>query len=167
MNTIYFSQCPVNRQVFYRSVYCYLLVNLRPLTPGHVMLVPYRVVPRLKDLTVEESRDYFESLQKIHRFIEHVYKADALNISIQDGKLLGQSMPHLHTHIIPRYFTDSKGDDVYLEIDQQERELPGKLKEQSRLFQPPKDEDRKDRTVDEMETEAKWLSGELEKYLLV
>lgn len=111
---ILFYRFPVTGQVFYKSKYTYALVNLKPLVPGHVMIVPLRTsVLRLADLSPEESSDYMASLQLVHRFIIHYYKADSLNIAIQDGPESGQSVPHLHTHLIPRYKSDGWGDGIY------------------------------------------------------
>ena len=41
-------------QVFYKTAHSFALVNLKPLLPGHVLVCPNRVVPRLKDLSAEE-----------------------------------------------------------------------------------------------------------------
>ncbi|ODV94551.1 hypothetical protein PACTADRAFT_3436 [Pachysolen tannophilus NRRL Y-2460] len=169
---IYFNRFPVTNQVFYRSKYTYALVNLKPIVAGHVLIVPYRVVPRLKDLTKEENQDYFETLQKIHRFIEYLYKADSLNISIQDGAAAGQSVPHLHTHILPRYFTDGYGDAIYDKLQQNGENLNQMYQEQQQQQQqvPTKKltvpEERIPRTMEEMQVEAKWLANELEKFHL-
>lgn len=64
-----------------------------------------------------ESQDYFKTLQLIHRFIKWQYKADSINVAIQDGPEAGQSVPHLHTHIIPRYKINNVGDLIYDKLD--------------------------------------------------
>lgn len=115
---IYFSKYVVTPQVFFKSKYTYALVNLKPLVPGHVLVVPLRSqVVRLSDLTPEESIDYFKTLQLVQKFITWHFKADALNIAIQDGPEAGQTVPHLHTHIIPRYRTNNIGDKIYDKLD--------------------------------------------------
>lgn len=117
-SAIYFSKFLVTNQVFFKTKFTYALVNLKPIVPGHVLVVPLRTnVIELTDLTLEESQDYFQVLQLIQRFIKWYYKADALNIAIQDGPEAGQSVPHLHTHIIPRYKLNNYGDKVYDKIE--------------------------------------------------
>ena len=109
---IYFYRFLVSKQVFYKSRYTYALVNLKPLVPGHVLVVPLRTNV-FRRLVAEESVDYMHTLQLIHKFIQKVYKADSLNLAIQDGPESGQSVPHLHTHIIPRHKGDGYGDLIH------------------------------------------------------
>ncbi|CAH7688328.1 HIT-like domain-containing protein [Phakopsora pachyrhizi] len=93
----------VTDQVFYQSTHSFAIVNLRPIVTGHVLVIPRRNdVLRLKDLRSEELIDLFSSIQKVSNVIERVHQADSLNVSIQDGPFAGQSVPHLHAHIIPR-----------------------------------------------------------------
>lgn len=95
------------------------MVNLKPIVPGHVLVAPRRTTAvELGSLSPEESQDYFRTVQLIQQFIKWQYKADALNIAIQDGPEAGQSVPHLHTHIIPRYKRNNYGDKVYEKIDE-------------------------------------------------
>lgn len=159
---VYFNKFVVNHEVFFTSKLSYLIVNLKPLVPGHVLVVPNRVVARLKDLTPLESQDLFDSLQKVQKFIEHEYKADSLNIGIQDGVLLGQSVPHVHIHIIPRYFTDAKGDQVYPEMEENEMEMLQRYVNSEKLRVD--ESKRVNRTYEEVELEAKWLRQRYEIY---
>lgn len=171
-DAVHFYQYVVDSQVFFKSQYSYALVNLKPLVPGHVMVVPLRTsVLRFGDLTPPESQDYMASLQLVQGFISRVYKADALNIAIQDGPEAGQSVPHLHTHLIPRYKTDGYGDNIYRMLEKTDLEAAYKeFFARKEYFQKnegvkyTKDEDRSIRTAEIMEAEATWLSEELEKY---
>lgn len=115
---IYFSKFIVTEQVFYKTASCYALVNLRPIIPGHVLVVPLRNdVISMSQLTPTETQDYFNTIQLIQQFIRWYYKADSINIAIQDGPEAGQSVPHLHTHIIPRFQLHNMGDKIYEFID--------------------------------------------------
>lgn len=95
-----FATFPITNQVFYKSHLSCALVNLKPLVPGHVLVIPQRVVPRFKDLTPEEVQDLFLSTQEVGKVIESQYEAAALNIAIQDGERAGQSVPHVHVHVM-------------------------------------------------------------------
>ncbi|EKV12343.1 hypothetical protein PDIG_44710 [Penicillium digitatum PHI26] len=88
--------------VFHTTPLSFALVNLKPILPGHVLVSPLRVVPRVTDLTPAETSDFFLTVQRVGRMIERVYGATSLNIAIQDGVHAGQSVPHVHAHIIPR-----------------------------------------------------------------
>ncbi|GAA5826121.1 hypothetical protein JCM11251_007173 [Rhodosporidiobolus azoricus] len=115
-----FASFKITNQVFYVSStrLSFALVNLKPLVPGHVLVVPTRVTQRFKDLTPEEVGDLFASVHQISRVIEQEYKAQALNIALQDGPLAGQSVPHVHVHIIPRRAKDFEPiDEMYSALD--------------------------------------------------
>ncbi|EIW69071.1 hypothetical protein TREMEDRAFT_31446, partial [Tremella mesenterica DSM 1558] len=159
--------------VFFRSSSSVGIVNLKPLLPGHVLLIPRRIVPRLADLRSDEVIDLFLSVQKVGKILERVYEGEALTISLQDGKIAGQSVPHVHVHIIPRRPTDFKGDndriypaletsELRLEHDlaraQQSTETPDESSSTAG-WRIPKDEDRSPRTMEEMEREATRLAG--------
>lgn len=96
--------------VFYKSPnqLTFALVNLRPLVPGHVLVVPVRVVPRLKNLSDEEYDDLWRSVRIIQGVLEAYHGASSSNVAVQDGLHAGQSVPHVHVHILPR-----RGDDYY------------------------------------------------------
>lgn len=175
---IYFSKFLVTSQVFYKSRYTFALVNLKPLVPGHVLIVPLRTsVVHLADLTPEESSDYFRTLQTVHQFIKHEFKADSLNVAIQDGPEAGQTVPHLHTHIIPRYRVNNIGDKIYEKLDEwsfedqlddwQQRHKEyvsvGGRNGRKQLGKP--DVEREPRSNEEMYQEANALSEKLKLFL--
>lgn len=170
---IFFYQFAVDSQVFFKSKYTYALVNLKPLVPGHVLVVPLRTgAIRFGDLTPQESMDYMTSLQLIQGLISKVYKADSLNIAIQDGPESGQSVPHLHTHLIPRYKTDKYDDSIHTQLEL--KDLAAEYADffarkekfqQSLKWTSTPDDQRFPRTSQEMAKEAAWLKEELAKYV--
>lgn len=93
-------------QIFYESNLCYGLVNLKPIIPGHVLIITKRICSRMKDLNINEINDLFLTVYKISPIIEKYYNSNALNIAIQDGEAAGQSVPHIHVHILPRKVSD-------------------------------------------------------------
>ncbi|KAK6459628.1 HIT-like domain-containing protein [Scheffersomyces xylosifermentans] len=172
MVDVRFYKYVVNSQVFYKSKHTYALVNLKPLVPGHVLVVPLRTsVLRFADLTKEESYDYMDTLQLVHKFIISVYKADSLNIAIQDGPESGQSIPHLHTHLIPRFKSDGYGDSIHTKIERSDLE-EGYKEFEDRKFAFGKsasmlvniDVLRVARSEEVMRKEASWLAAELIKF---
>lgn len=104
----------VTNQVFYMTPLSFAIVNIRPILPGHVLVCPLRTVTRFNHLAPDEVCDFFLAVQRVSKAIEKVYKADSLNIAIQDGPQAGQSVSHLHCHIIPRRLDDLEHvDDIY------------------------------------------------------
>jgi bis(5'-adenosyl)-triphosphatase len=177
-SAIKFGPFSVADQIFHvsRSRLSFALVNLKPLLPGHVLVCPARRVPRISQLTPDETADLFLSVQRVSRTIERVYNASALNVAIQDGVDAGQSVPHVHVHIIPRKLDDLKeqggGDKIYAMMDsddgnvgkaflQMQQQLSQRANYQT--FTAAPDSDRKPRTPEEMSKEASWLITEMIK----
>jgi bis(5'-adenosyl)-triphosphatase len=105
------------REIFYKTAHSIAFVNLKPVLPGHVLVSPIRVVPKLKDLTPEEITDLFKVVQKVGNALEKHYNVTSLTIAVQDGPEAGQTIPHVHVHIIPRKKHDyANNDDVYNDV---------------------------------------------------
>lgn len=151
----------------------FALVNIKPILPGHVLVSPLRRIPRFHDLTPHEVADLFATVQRVSHTIERVYKASALNIAIQDGEDAGQSVPHVHVHIIPRKHKDldhmGGSDAIYRMMDGEEGDVGAHLedinksKTRTTFPAPDADDQRRPRTQDEMKEEAEWLAEEIQK----
>ncbi|KAL7271117.1 Dinucleoside triphosphate hydrolase [Rhizina undulata] len=165
---IKFGTFVVTSQVFYRTAHSFALVNLKPLLPGHVLVCPLRVTPRVKDLSHEELTDLFLAVQKVARVIEHVYHANSLNIAIQDGAAAGQSVPHVHTHLIPRHFQDIPHEDqIYAMLESDDGDLgrvylEAQFPPRNRPKFPVPDGERKPRSEEAMMEEAASLAKAME-----
>lgn len=77
-----------------------------PVSPGHILIIPRRHVGSFFEVSTEERIAMLALLDKAKVVIEEKYQPDAFNIGINDGPAAGQTVPHLHLHLIPRY----KGD---------------------------------------------------------
>lgn len=145
-------------------------MNLKPLLPGHVLVSPRRVTPRLSDLTNTELTDLFLTVQRVGRMIERVYNGTSLNIAMQDGADAGQSVPHVHTHVIPRRKADlddrGGSDAIHHMLEGEEGNVGKHLREWSEnrpRFPKVDDEGRKPRSQEELAEEAQRLAQEMEK----
>ncbi|KDO23096.1 hypothetical protein SPRG_11940 [Saprolegnia parasitica CBS 223.65] len=138
-------------EVFYESTHSVALVNLKPIVPGHVLVIPKRRIDRFTNLDADEVADLWQSaqvgrpprplLQCIH------YNAPAFTFSMQDGAAAGQTVPHVHVHVLPRTPGDfKKNDDIYDELERNDQRRTMDL-----------DEDRPPRTLDAMAAEAALL----------
>ena len=124
----------------------------------------------MSDLTPAETTDLFLTVRKVAGMIERVYGATSMNIAIQDGVDAGQSVPHVHTHIVPRKKDDLEdrggGDALYEIMDGPEGDLGMTLREKARYSKgfPEVDNDaRKPRSEADMNEEAARLREEMEK----
>ncbi|MCJ1479452.1 hypothetical protein MMC13_008138 [Lambiella insularis] len=166
---IQFGTFLVTSQVFHLTPLSFAFVNLKPILPGHVLVSPRRVVPRLSDLSHDEVADLFLTVQRVGRMIERVYKASSLNVAMQDGADAGQSVPHVHTHIIPRRATDlddrGGSDAIYGMLDGEEGDVGDHLRERDKgrpQFPKVDDNTRQPRSEQEMVEEADMLKREME-----
>ena len=85
---------------------CYAVWDGFPVGAGHALVIPKRCFANFFDATIEEKISLLELLDKVKEKIDREYKPDAYNIGINCGAEAGQTVFHLHIHLIPRY----KGD---------------------------------------------------------
>ncbi len=86
----------------------YAVLNLYPYNPGHLMVVPYRRVSELEDLTEAESAELMAFTQKAIRVIKAVSRPHGFNVGLNLGTSAGGSLAeHLHVHVVPRWGGDA------------------------------------------------------------
>jgi ATP adenylyltransferase len=91
-----------------RGELVYVVLNLYPYNPGHSMVVPYRRVAELEDLTEEESIELMSFTQKVIRVIKAVSRPHGFNVGLNLGSSAGGSLAeHLHMHVVPRWSGDA------------------------------------------------------------
>jgi len=77
-----------------------------PVSPGHTLVIPVRHVGSLFETTDAERADCLALLDRARRILDEELQPAGYNIGINDGKAAGQTVPHLHIHLIPRYHGD-------------------------------------------------------------
>ena len=77
-----------------------------PVSPGHALIIPRRHVASFFDLTEEERQDLLSLLDRVKGIVEEKYHPDGYNIGVNVGAAAGQSVSHVHMHLIPRYVGD-------------------------------------------------------------
>jgi ATP adenylyltransferase len=86
----------------------YVVLNLYPYNPGHLMVVPYRRVSELEDLNDAESLELMAFTQKAISVIKAVSSPMGFNVGLNLGKVSGGSLAeHLHMHVVPRWVGDA------------------------------------------------------------
>ncbi|OPJ81009.1 bis(5'-adenosyl)-triphosphatase [Patagioenas fasciata monilis] len=91
--------------------------------PSDVLVCPLRPVERFRDLNPEEVADLFHTAQRVSNVVEKHFCSTSLTIAIQDGPEAGQTVKHVHVHILPRKAGDfSRNDDVYEELQRHDKE---------------------------------------------
>ena len=77
-----------------------------PVNEGHLLIVPFRHVSDFFALTTDERDAVFQLVDKAKELFDRKYKPDGYNIGVNVGEAAGQTVWHVHVHVIPRY----KGD---------------------------------------------------------
>mmetsp|Transcript_7687 Transcript_7687/g.10063 ORF Transcript_7687/g.10063 Transcript_7687/m.10063 type:complete len:172 (-) Transcript_7687:403-918(-) len=139
--------------VFYRSSKSYAFVNLRPIVKGHVLVVPGPVNQHMTNLTDEDYVDLWRTVRVVQNILKEAYPdTSAFNVAVQDGYAAGQSVPHAHVHILPRIKGDyERNDAIY---DDLQSWAPREELRTSATLEVLPDEERKDRTTQQMTDEA-------------
>jgi histidine triad (HIT) family protein len=82
-------------------------LDINPVNPGHVLVVPRAHHPTLADLPEALAAHAASLLPKICRAVRDATGADGLNVIVNNGRAAGQTIDHVHWHIIPRFLDDT------------------------------------------------------------
>ena len=77
-----------------------------PVSPGHTLIIPKRHIGSFFEATTEERQELLALLDQAQLKLLEELSPDAFNIGINDGSAAGQTIAHLHIHLIPRYLND-------------------------------------------------------------
>lgn len=77
-----------------------------PVSPGHALIISKRHVSSFFDLSQEERQDLLNLADSVKQIVEERYHPDGYNIGVNVGEAAGQSIFHVHMHLIPRYQGD-------------------------------------------------------------
>ena len=83
---------------------CVAFLDIRPIFPGHVLLIPRTHYETIDDLPEELIQPLFAAAQKLARAV--VAATDAHGTFVAMNNRVSQSVPHLHVHVVPRRFKD-------------------------------------------------------------
>jgi diadenosine tetraphosphate (Ap4A) HIT family hydrolase len=78
-----------------------------PATPGHTLIVPTRHIASFFETTQEERLALFDLLDQSKQHLDAEFHPAGYNIGLNDGAAAGQTVPHLHIHLMPRFDGDS------------------------------------------------------------
>ena len=79
-----------------------------PISPGHTLVIPKRHVSSFFEVTEAERKELMLALDTAKQILDHEKSPDGYNIGINDGLVAGQTVLHLHIHLIPRFNGDSE-----------------------------------------------------------
>ena len=94
--------------IVHRGEKVFAIMNAFPYTSGHLLVVPYREVAELEDLSQDETSELWATVTNAVKVLKSVYKPEAMNVGINLGAAAGGSIAqHLHVHIVGRWGGDT------------------------------------------------------------
>jgi len=94
--------------VLARSKSCFAVLNAFPYNAGHLMIVPYRQLSQLEELSDDEWLDIFGLLKKMKAALTEVMHPHGFNVGFNIGSAAGAGIvSHLHLHLVPRWNNDA------------------------------------------------------------
>lgn len=111
--------------IIYRGRLAYIIMNRYPYNNGHVMVVPYRHVKQVEELTQDEAIEIFDLVSSMERCIREKMSPDGFNIGINVGIDAGAGYEHLHVHIVPRW----RGDTSFMPVFSETKVIPESIYE--------------------------------------
>jgi ATP adenylyltransferase len=94
--------------ILWRGELTFAILNAFPYTCGHVLVMPYREVGELEDMTPEEATELWAAVLDTVVAVKAAYEPQGVNVGLNLGEAAGAGIPsHLHVHVLPRWTADS------------------------------------------------------------
>ena len=110
------THCPfcqiVPARIVRENALAFVIRDRFPVSPGHTLIIPRRHVGSFFDISDAERASMHYLLTEAQRDLDAEFHPDGYNLGINDGPAAGQTVPHLHLHLIPRFrgdCTDPRG----------------------------------------------------------
>ena len=101
-----FCSLPTDR-IIAESDYTLTIRDGFPVSEGHTLIIPKRHVQSFFELQANEREVILQALDEAKEALDKEFSPDGYNIGINDGEAAGQTVMHLHVHLIPRYEGDT------------------------------------------------------------
>ena len=94
----------------YRDERCAAFLDIRPVNPGHTLVVPMRHAANLAELDPEDGAQMFRVAQRLAAALRRSgLRCEGVNLHLADGEVAGQEVFHVHLHVVPRFRGDGFG----------------------------------------------------------
>lgn len=97
----------INREIpaniVYEDNYVIAILDIMPVTKGHTLVIPKKEFKDIFEIDLEYMNHISNAILKISKALKKAYNLKGLNIINNNGEISGQSVSHIHFHLIPRY----------------------------------------------------------------
>lgn len=106
MKCVFCDEFTINKRPVFENDLALCYYDEFPVSPGHMIFITKRHVSNFFETNGDEKRALFELVDQSKEIIDKQYHPDGYNIGINCGEAAGQSVMHIHIHLIPRYNGD-------------------------------------------------------------
>ena len=111
METLTQADCPFcnpekDREIVLETAMAFAFYDKFPVNKGHALIIPKRHSANYFDLSLTEQADCWQLLNRVKEIVQERYHPDGFNVGININESAGQTVPHVHIHLIPRYGGD-------------------------------------------------------------
>lgn len=107
MNFFDINNSEIKNRLIFENNLVFAFPSNRPIVSGHILICPKRIVATINELTQEEILAMFDLQKKLRSSLLKVFDAEGFNYAWNEGVLSGQTVNHLHLHILPRSKNDT------------------------------------------------------------
>ncbi len=118
-------------EMIYEDSSAFAILDTHPMAPGHAMVMPKKHFETILDLEDSELAALFSAVRNVTKLLQEVFAPDGFTIGINHGKASGQTIEHLHIHVIPRFQNDGGGS-IHSVVDNQPKETVREIAERIR-----------------------------------
>lgn len=109
----------------HRGDTCYVILNLFPYNPGHLMIVPYQHLPSVEDLEEETLSEMMVLVSRCVRLLQKTMCPSGFNVGMNIGRVAGAGVAeHVHIHVVPRW----EGDANFMPVLASTKVIPEELR---------------------------------------
>lgn len=106
MKCVFCDEFIPNHEKIFENKYACAFFDEFPVSKGHMLIITKRHAETFFDLSDDEQKSMISLLNKCKEYIDKLYCPEGYNVGLNCGKVAGQTVMHVHMHLIPRY----KGD---------------------------------------------------------
>lgn len=96
-------------EIIYQNDWVVSFLDVQPRAPGHAVVIPRNHYPTLIDMPEGEIGHLFSSIKTVAQLLSDKLQPDGLTIGINQGLASGQTIDHIHVHLMPRFLNDNGG----------------------------------------------------------
>lgn len=89
--------------IIFSSVFFFVIPDLLPASKGHLLVISKKHHDNLFSFSFEEGNDFFPFVQRVLKLLKKTFISKNFNLLLNNGGIAGQTVPHFHLHIIPKY----------------------------------------------------------------